>query len=108
VAVDRRVDHSPRNRGTLAEGYYDPATKHKADETDSYESRPVKSENTHAHNAHQKDTEVEDEEEDEYGPSLPGQMVESRRIGPAVPGLDDIQQRRGKQECAIKWSIGQR
>src|ERR1700753_2954531 len=94
-----------RNKGELAEGWYDPAIKHKADtaalEEDSVgnakasksqerKSPPPKFESSHHH--------LESESEDEFGPLLPTNALStpnskssiSKSTGPTIPSLQDL------------------
>lgn len=87
-----------RNRGDLAEGWYDSSTKHKADQS---APAPLAHATISARQASQAQTlpapaldGSNSEPEDDYGPSLPDQHVQSSR-GPAVPRLEDLQHRNG-------------
>ncbi len=99
-----------RNRGELAEGWYDPATfdKAKASATKSTDAnredtREPESHRGPEHVAHNRraGTTDEEDEDDDYGPTLPGQEL-SRSIasgltskhGPAIPKLQDLQYQR--------------
>lgn len=84
------------NRGQLAEGYYDPVAKQKADRSQAQEVPPTRDEVRLSDVARQEVN--EDDDEDEYGPSLPGQGTRSERFGPTVPRHDDLQQRREMAE----------
>ena len=81
------------NRGELAEGWYDVETKSKANAR--YAGSATKT--TVPMNATSVSLERQPEqgsgaEDDEYGPSLPSGV--DRRSGPAIPNLQDLQQRR--------------
>ncbi|KAK5137464.1 hypothetical protein LTR08_008442 [Meristemomyces frigidus] len=104
------------NRGELAEGWYDHETKQRADErsqgslvvVDSTRERVVPErtrdapERTQVMVAPSQATEEqlngnEDEDDDDgsYGPALPHpDAVAQRRVGPAVPSVQDLQHRR--------------
>jgi hypothetical protein len=71
-----------RNQGELAEGWYDPQTKHKADSraNDAQAEKPES---------------PEDSEDDEFGPSLPGQKTKRGKAGPGIPSRDDLEHRDG-------------
>lgn len=97
-----------RNRGDLSEGWYDPATKQRADTAattatpqtskkpqlppsrgDELVSRePEEKTDIHAGS----DNEYDD---DEYGPAMPMQQLSNGRIGPKIPSMQDIQYRNG-------------
>lgn len=96
------------NRGELAEGWYDPVTKEKADERAGSDanSRHSKQDAPRDWVAKQMQAQVSDDddddddekgEDDDYGPNLPGGHVR-RKVGPAVPNFQDLQQRREQQE----------
>ncbi|KAK5019260.1 hypothetical protein LTR16_000376 [Cryomyces antarcticus] len=90
-----------RNRGELAEGWYDPATQQKALEApipapedsstrrqrDSPDYGPAASRQPQGDNSDNDD----DDDDDDYGPDLPGQQVTSRRPGPAIPTTQDLE-----------------
>lgn len=89
-----------RNRGELAEGWYDPQTLRKAQSaandpiTPSRPSIPAKSS--------QDDVIEDDEDDDGYGPALPSksdQRIERARTlkqsGPSIPNLHDLELQRG-------------
>ncbi|CAK3917664.1 Hypothetical predicted protein [Lecanosticta acicola] len=81
------------NKAELAEGWYDPDTKTKADER--WDSRPEWRAPTpevtarDLHKAGEVEEDDEDEDDDGYGPALP-----SKRAGASIPSLDDLQHRR--------------
>jgi hypothetical protein len=88
------------NRGELAEGWYDPATKTKADSRSAEEYDP----RTSKLSGHDRDVAKQrhnrtsnDDEDDDYGPPLPSKEA-IRKSGPAVPNFQDIQQRKEQQE----------
>lgn len=96
-----------RNRGELAEGWYDPSTLQKAQQSasapsESYSSdvRP-KSTTTAIPESRRSVTKEEAEEDsdsdDSVGPALPGQEGRSRknRTGPSIPNMQDLELRRG-------------
>ena len=86
------------NRGELAEGWYDPATKEKADRRYRSESERQQVKSPRAESGvpgrptHQIGRE-EDDDDDGYGPALPGKEVATKH-GPSIPSFEDIQQRR--------------
>jgi hypothetical protein len=95
-----------RNRGELAEGWYDPSTLQKAQQSDSTHDR-------YSSNARSKpatttasvpgDTNKQDaaegdtDSDDSVGPTLPGQEDRSRRgrTGPSIPNMQDLELKRG-------------
>jgi hypothetical protein len=88
------------NRGELAEGWYDPATKTKADSRSAEEYDPKMSKNPgHARDVAKQrhNHSSNDFDDDDYGPALPSKEA-TRKLGPAVPNFQDIQQRREQQE----------
>lgn len=116
-----------RNRGELAEGWYDPETLRKAQirpaglepqvsprrkrgrstpELRSWAGRKVV----------QSDADVDEEEdEDEYGPRLPSQTasihpgMSSRGPGPAIPNLSDLRERqelRSEEATSTRSDVG--
>ncbi|KAI5255772.1 hypothetical protein E4T42_01729 [Aureobasidium subglaciale] len=93
-----------RNRGELAEGWYDPVTKEKADRA-ALEARasrrsasPREQQQSKQQQQQQQPTALDqpvsghDDSEDEYGPSLPTTLS---RVGPKVPSMQDLQYRNG-------------
>ncbi len=93
-----------RNRGELAEGWYDPSTKQKATSASnvSESTSPLLAQHPRApdygrtRTEHQTDP-VEESDDDIIGPTLPTQEVPHRRVGPAIPGAEDIVLRQGRQ-----------
>lgn len=98
------------NRGDLAEGWYDPETKTKADARSlQYQSArpalPVEGRDMRtvrggtvnaAAEPAPRDNEDSEENDDGYGPqALPSTNTQARRrVGPTVPGMQDLQHRR--------------
>ncbi|KAG9517590.1 hypothetical protein KCV07_g6111, partial [Aureobasidium melanogenum] len=89
------------NRAELAEGWYDPVTKEKADRAASEakttrRSPPFREQPEQDYRQHEQQTATiqpaadQDDSEDEYGPSLP---TNTSRAGPAVPSIQDLQYR---------------
>ncbi|KAL9602364.1 MAG: hypothetical protein Q9219_001930 [cf. Caloplaca sp. 3 TL-2023] len=94
-----------RNRGELAEGWYDPETLRKArasaaaDEHHRLPSGPLKDEE---HNLAD-----EEEEDDGFGPALPavstGDTRSGKQSGPSIPNLQDLQvQRELEAEASLQ------
>lgn len=79
------------NHGDLAQGWYDPEMKERVDER--WKSRPAKPPARPIPPATNKASAQieEDEDDDGYGPALPGRATS--RPGPAIPSLDDLQHR---------------
>ena len=84
-----------RNRGELAEGWYDPATLRKAQA--SAASKETGSTSQHTNNRPHKDYGSSDE--DSFGPALPEQGAAShpahKKPGPAIPTMQDLDLRKG-------------
>ncbi|KAK4542166.1 hypothetical protein LTR36_007013 [Oleoguttula mirabilis] len=85
------------NRGELAEGWYDPDTKAKADARQA--SRPAiepagprRASLVAAEGQASEDGDGDEDGEDGYGPALP--ETARRRMGPTVPGMQDLQHKR--------------
>ncbi|KAH0267584.1 hypothetical protein KCU91_g9996, partial [Aureobasidium melanogenum] len=89
------------NRGELAEGWYDPVTKEKADRAASEAKTTRRSplsrqQPEQAYRQHEQQAATsqpaadQDDSEDEYGPSLP---TNAGRVGPTVPSIQDLQYR---------------
>lgn len=84
------------NRGELAEGWYDPDMKRRAEERESMRP-PAKIDTLQNKLSDASPRQIvedagEDEDEDDgFGPSLPS--TGDRRVGPVVPSLQDLQYR---------------
>lgn len=95
-----------RNRGELAEGWYDPTTLQKARTaaSDSADTKAIRrlSEPNAEDGSDTRDGEEESSDEDLVGPALPGQSRSSRnlkrRAGPAGLSIEDLDLRRGDPE----------
>ena len=101
-----------RNRGELAEGWYDPATSKKAND-DVRTSSPAPEAQPPA-SQEQADSRhfLEDSSEDDgLGPALPGGEVvghtttNASRLGPTVPSLQDLELKRGTSPSTHYWHI---
>lgn len=83
------------NRGELAEGWYDPATKTRADQprespqADYDDHGPRESP---GYTPDPKDPERKDEDSDDasIGPTLPGTRGTGKSVGPTIPTFDDL------------------
>jgi hypothetical protein len=99
-----------RNRGELAEGWYDPATLLKAQQSDhtpidnaraSMASQiprsPIKATKTSPGLSRRETRDEEYESDDSVGPALPGHVARSRRnrAGPSIPNFQDLELKRG-------------
>jgi hypothetical protein len=98
-----------RNRGELAEGWYEPETLQKAVQNEAAEhvddDRPPEpsvqetSQKPRESNIKRIRQEVKEESDsdDSIGPSLPGQEGRSRgaRAGPSIPNMQDLELKRG-------------
>ena len=89
-----------RNRGDLAEGWYDPATLQKAS-TASASSVAEPEKRLRGSPQYGSPPGAEESSEDDIvGPTLPGQEISihksNRRAGPAIPNLQDLELRRGQ------------
>ncbi|KAL9627999.1 MAG: hypothetical protein Q9164_007422, partial [Protoblastenia rupestris] len=89
-----------RNRGELAEGWYEPATLQKAKASAAsldYDTRPQKRGRTSSVYS-PKEGDGGTSEEDELGPSLPREPVQSfrrgQRSGPVIPNTQDLEMQR--------------
>ena len=94
-----------RNRGELAEGWYDPNTLKRAqvsigDTEDVPSIPPIRKQLEQ--NADDRSQEAQSSDEDVVGPNLPGNQVVSSssgmRTGPALPKIQDLELQRGRQQ----------
>lgn len=91
-----------RNRGELAEGWYDPATLRKANDATKVPTGSIAS-TLQSHNRATSNPTLEDssEEDDAPGPALPSSVIATHcntsksRLGPTVPSLQDLELKRG-------------
>lgn len=87
-----------RNRGELAEGWYDPSTKQKAIESSTTEDailngsdRQLRASPDYGRNGPKHHANCMDESDDDVvGPALPTRQISQRRKGPAIPGSEDL------------------
>lgn len=91
-----------RNRGELAEGWYDPQTLRKAQSAANDPITP--SQTSIPANSSQEDLIEDDDDDDDdgYGPALPSksdQRIERARTlkqsGPSIPNIQDLELQRG-------------
>lgn len=97
-----------RNRGELSEGWYDPATLQKAQQSESTttdetpqnqflgKQSPIKTESPSASTGEARGE--DNDSDDSVGPRLPGQEGRSRsgKTGPYIPNTQDLELKRGK------------
>ncbi|KAI4717997.1 hypothetical protein E4T48_05765 [Aureobasidium sp. EXF-10727] len=98
--LDETEIKGSRNRAELAEGWYDPVTKEKADraaaEAKTTRRSPPPREPEQDHHQHGRQAAASqpaadhDDSEDEYAPSMPTSIA---RVGPTVPSIQDLQYR---------------
>lgn len=92
-----------RNRGELAEGWYEPETLRKAQASAVLASRT-------AAKMQMQDARSVDLSDDDVGPALPGgsKMVShagSERRGPAIPSLQDLELQRGMRAFTYYFNL---
>ncbi|RAL58594.1 hypothetical protein DID88_003954 [Monilinia fructigena] len=110
------------NRGELSEGWYDPSTLRKAQESaKEYEEEIARESNSvqpreHAPSCEQRETEYDepsrveddgDDSDDSMGPALPGQINKAtrNRPGPSIPNMEDLGL---KREMAVEDQLNRR
>jgi hypothetical protein len=81
-----------RNNGDLAEGWYDPETKTKAD---SRAYPPTKTARPSNIPTEAPANQSGSDDDDDFGPALPSREHVGRRAGPAIPKLQDLDLRDG-------------
>ena len=95
-----------RNRGELAEGWYDPTTLQKATQSSTADEQGPDHDRHHERipSRHQGSRRNEESSEDEVlGPALPasepqhGRGSQGRRTGPSIPSMQDLELQRGKK-----------
>lgn len=100
-----------RNQGELLEGWYDPATKNKADaasnapRSPSLERPTTRRRGSPDYGAIAPAVAADEESDDEFGPALPSQTTVGhlatgprgfeKRVGPAIPNVQDLEYRDG-------------
>lgn len=99
-----------RNRGEIAEGWYDPSMREKAlafsASTNTKSLSTVQRLPSHERGDQAALVKVDDDlvSDDELGPSLPpqgeGSKAQFTQMGPAIPSLQDLELKRGK--CNVK------
>ncbi len=86
-----------RNRGELAEGWYDPSTRQKALESSTTASQSIsrrRSSPSYGDSIQKREQTLSNSEDDGPGPSLPDNPRQSRH-GPAIPTMQDLELKRG-------------
>ena len=98
-----------RNRGDLAEGWYDPATLHKA-QISAASASSIAEPERRLRGSPQYGSPAgaeESSEEELVGPTLPGRDKSTHRsnnrAGPAIPNLQDLELRRGQYVNDYSW-----
>lgn len=95
-----------RNRGELAEGWYEPETLRKAQASASAAASTSRTDDANTQRMQEDDARSGDLSDDDVGPALPrGSKMAvthagSERHGPAIPSLQDLELRRGM--CAFR------
>lgn len=103
---------SVRNRGELAEGWYDPSTREKAIESSKEPAHVPKNEDYKPQDAQpharQQDARPGDDSSDDdvVGPALPSNEPRrrghgGRRAGPAIPNLQELELQRGILQTTV-------
>lgn len=96
ILTDKR-----RNRGELAEGWYDPATLEKArrNAADQPLAEQPRASPEYGRAGREELPTAEEDEEEEYGPTLPhpNSMREVTHSGPTIPSMQDLSLQRGKR-----------
>ena len=102
ITADGFVADTWRNRGELAEGWYDPQTLTKAQ---SAANDPIIPPGPSIPAKPSQEVVIEDDDDDDgYGPALPSksdQRIERartlKRSGPSIPNIQDLELRRGTE-----------
>ena len=88
-----------RNRGELAEGWYEPATLQKAQASASAEGDIDGKPKWRGSPTYDQQEMEGSSDEDLFGPTLPGRDVtkynERKKPGPGIPSLQDLELQRG-------------
>ena len=100
-----------RNRGELAEGWYDPVTLQKAiDSAAKFTSsihitEPRRSSPVYGESSLVRTATGESSDDDAVGPALPNEGLQHKsrtgRLGPAIPGMQDLEMQRGRSTVAL-------
>ncbi len=100
IAKDKRLTFV-RNRGELAEGWYDPATLQKAQASATSDTvKPGSRRRPRDSPSYDSPRRAEESsDEDAVGPTMPGDETQvykgSKKSGPAIPNLQDLELQRG-------------
>ncbi|KAF2431294.1 hypothetical protein EJ08DRAFT_632650 [Tothia fuscella] len=82
------------NRGELAEGWYDPATRTRANAAAQEEPPRGKRRASPTYGTNEKtQTRHSESEEDEFGPAPPSKSGGGQKAGPVIPRMEDLQYR---------------
>lgn len=104
-----------RNRGELSEGWYDPTTLQKAQQSASDE--PPRNERLRSDvaevelsrtstAAEQERGDEKSDSDDSVGPTLPGQeRSRSNRMGPSIPSVQDLELKRGTTFHSLNYLL---
>lgn len=93
-----------RNRGELAEGWYDPVTFRKARAAAAATAQTAPRYKPSADG--RQDDGGDSSDDDTLGPALPGDYIatkEGKRSGPAIPNLQDLELQRGMS--SLKYNL---
>ena len=100
-----------RNRGELAEGWYDPTTRQKAIQSFNEQGDGSRSQDRQRRNSppsRQVDTgrDSQNSDDDLVGPALPsseprGRGSQGMRAGPAIPNMQDLELQRGSLRLIV-------
>jgi hypothetical protein len=107
-----------RNRGELAEGWYDPSTLQKAIASTPKLSATARDVNPREQSHRPREEAWREEQprrgmsdsssdsEDSVGPVLPGKASRSRasRVGPSIPNMDDLELQKGFMPSSFCYS----
>ena len=99
-----------RNRGELAEGWYDPATLEKAQASASsttvHTERQSRPRDSPSYGSPRR---AEGSSDEDIGPTMPGDETKiytsNKRPGPAIPNLQDLELQRGMAHVSLSCSI---
>ena len=102
-----------RNRGELSEGWYDPTTLQKAQQSASDEpprNERLRSDVAEVELSHtaaeQERGDEESDSDDSVGPTLPGQeRSRSNRMGPSIPSVQDLELKRGTTFHSLNYLL---
>ena len=114
IGAKKIIANIRRNRGELAEGWYDPQTLGKAQ---SAANDPISPSRPPMSAEALQDDMSEDNDDDGYGPALPyesdqrkGRAKTWKQPGPSIPNLQDLEYQRGmstviSRPCVGRWTL---